>query len=89
MLRYLFEVRGAEEYGAAVRVLRAESNPGDPEMETIADMLRREGEERRFQRGVQKGQRELLLLQLEARFGEVPESARRPVPPGCMTGPFG
>lgn len=66
-------------------------------METIADMLRREGEERGeqrgeqrgVQRGVQKGQRELLLLQLEARFGEVPESARRPVPPSCMTGPFG
>lgn len=84
IFRYLFEVRGADEYDAAVRVITREFRErGEADMETIAQMLERRGHEKGLEQGLIQGMQQgmqkargILLRALQARFGEVSPAAR-------------
>ncbi len=74
VLRYLYEVRGPEEF-ASVRTIAREIEPESEDfMESMADHLRAQGRAHGRQEGRQEGRREMLLRQLQRRFG--PLSAR-------------
>jgi hypothetical protein len=73
------EVRGAPN-GALVGLLeQAVGEEGKAEMASVADQLREEGRREGHVDGVAegllRGQRKILLKQLRARFGELPEAA--------------
>lgn len=82
VIRYLLEVRGAEEFDDAIvaTVREIRHRPEGATMETIAEMLQRrgreagreEGREEGREAGREEGRRELLHLMLRRRFGELP-----------------
>lgn len=75
IFRYLFEVRGAGEYDAAVRtIVREFHERGEADMEKSAQMLERRGHEKGREEGMREGKREgareIVLRALRVRFGE-------------------
>ena len=70
VLRYLLDVRGADEYYPAIETTAREirNHREGHLMETIAQMLRREGRTE----GRTEGRRELVRRMLHRRFGDVP-----------------
>lgn len=82
VIRYLYEVRGADEFDDAITttVRELRHRPEGTTMETIAQMLERkgrtkgreEGRQEGRQEGREEGRRELLRLMLRRRFGELP-----------------
>lgn len=70
VFRYLFEVRGADEFITVQASVREGDSGSDQTMQTIAQML----ESRGMARGRQEGRRELFINMLRHRFGELPEA---------------
>jgi len=86
IFRYLFEVRGAAEFGAIDTTVREIEGVRREVMQTIAEMLESRGLERGLERGRQEGRQEglqelrkVLLCLLEQRFGELPGAVRQRV----------
>jgi len=75
IMNYLYTVRDEEEYIDIYKIAETEFSGGDEYMGTIAEMFRREGEQRGEQRGVKKGRleasQEMLISAAQNRLGVV------------------
>jgi len=74
VLRYLYEVRGAEEFASIRTVAREINQQSEDLMQTMADYLE--------SKGMARGRRELLLRLLQRRFGALPARAGEQVMAG-------
>jgi hypothetical protein len=76
IFRYIFMVN--ERFGTKELVgllEQAVGEEGKAEMASVADQLREEGRREGHVEGLLRGRREILLKQLRARFGELPDAA--------------
>ena len=73
IIRYLFETRGKEQYEGAVRAMtEIEKGHAGGDMETIAQMLMREGRTE----GRTEGARNMVMKAIRLRLGEVPRAVQ-------------